>query len=125
MCRFFKYFENRDIAKDVLREKGLKKIRIGVEGTVNYCCPLYHDYSNLSTKGYPTTKEKIRVRANTGRTEVEYNYIQRPYLRMSWEKEEAKSRHVDFTCLKIKTDIAPDAEAATLVSSGPDDASEI
>ena len=33
LCRFFKYFENRDIAKDVLREKGLKKIRIGVEGS--------------------------------------------------------------------------------------------
>lgn len=32
LCRFFKYFENRDIAKDVMREKGLKKIRIGVEG---------------------------------------------------------------------------------------------
>ena len=29
---FFKYFENRDIAKEVLREKGLKKIRIGNEG---------------------------------------------------------------------------------------------
>ena len=29
---FFKYFENRDIAKDILREKGLKKIRIGIEG---------------------------------------------------------------------------------------------
>ena len=31
---FFKYFENRDIAKEVLREKGLKKIRIGNEGIV-------------------------------------------------------------------------------------------
>lgn len=29
---FFKYFENRDIAKDLLRDKGLKKIRIGIEG---------------------------------------------------------------------------------------------
>ena len=48
--RFFKYFENRDIAKEVLREKGLKKIRIGIEG-------------------YPTTKEKVRVRQTTGRTE--------------------------------------------------------
>ena len=35
LCRFFKYFENRDIAKDVLREKGLKKIRIGIEGNLN------------------------------------------------------------------------------------------
>jgi len=30
--RFFKYFENRDIAKEVLRVKGLKKTRIGIEG---------------------------------------------------------------------------------------------
>lgn len=35
LCRFFKYFENRDIAKEVLREKGLKKIRIGIEGAYN------------------------------------------------------------------------------------------
>ena len=51
---------------------------------------------------------------------VVYNYVQRPFLRMSWEKEEAKSRHVDFTCVKIKTDIAPDAEAATLLSGNED-----
>ena len=50
LCRFFKYFENRDIAKEVLREKGLKKIRIGIEG-------------------FPTTKEKVKIRPNTGRTE--------------------------------------------------------
>ncbi|XP_064384225.1 BTB/POZ domain-containing protein 10-like [Halichondria panicea] len=98
---FFKYFENRDIAKEVLREKGLKKIRIGNEG-------------------YPTTKEKVRVRQSTGRTEVVYNYVQRPFIRVSWEKEEAKSRHVDFTTVKIKTDIAPDAEAATLLSGNED-----
>lgn len=49
-----------------------------------------------------------------------YNYVQRPFLRVSWEKEEAKSRHVDFTMVKVKTDIAPDAEAATLVT-GPED----
>ena len=34
---------------------------------------------------------------------------------MSWEKDEAKSRHVDFTCVRIKTDIDPESEAATLV----------
>ena len=51
---------------------------------------------------------------------VVYNYVQRPFLRMSWEKEEAKSRHVDFTCVKVKTDIAPDAEAATLLSGNED-----
>ena len=50
LCRFFKYFENRDIAKDLLREKGLKKIRIGIEG-------------------FPTTKEKVKVRPTTGRME--------------------------------------------------------
>lgn len=50
-----------------------------------------------------------------------YNYIQRPFVRMSWEKEDAKSRHVDFTCVKIKTDIAPDAEAATLMQPGQED----
>ena len=85
LCRFFKYFENRDIAKDVLREKGLKKIRIGIEGTVykstsfspsllSLSLPpslphtLTHS-SSLNYAGYPTTKEKIRVRPNTGRTE--------------------------------------------------------
>jgi len=62
----------------------------------------------------------VRVRPATGRTEVVYNYVQRPFLRMSWEKDEAKSRHVDFTCVKIKTDIAPDAEAATLLSGQED-----
>lgn len=51
---------------------------------------------------------------------VVYNYVQRPFLRMSWEKEEAKSRHVDFTCVNIKTDIAPDAEGATL-AAGPEE----
>lgn len=51
---------------------------------------------------------------------VVYNYVQRPFLRISWEKEEAKSRHVDFTTVKVKTDIAPDAEGATLLS-GPED----
>ena len=30
--RFFKYFDNRDIAKEVLQEKGLKKIKFGIEG---------------------------------------------------------------------------------------------
>ena len=46
---------------------------------------------------------------------VLYNYVQRPFVSMSWEKEEAKSRHVDFTCVRVKTDIDPEAEAATLV----------
>lgn len=32
MYRFFKYIENRDVAKSVLKERGLKKIRLGIEG---------------------------------------------------------------------------------------------
>ena len=79
MYRFFKYIENRDVAKQVLKERGLKKIRLGIEG-------------------YPTYKEKVRKRPG-GRAEVIYNYVQRPFIHMSWEKEEAKSRHVDFQVL--------------------------
>lgn len=83
MYRFFKYIENRDVAKQVLKERGLKKIRLGIEG-------------------YPTYKEKIKKRPG-GRPEVIYNYVQRPFLHMSWEKEEAKSRHVDFQCVRSKS----------------------
>lgn len=83
MYRFFKYIENRDVAKQVMKERGLKKIRLGIEG-------------------YPTYKEKVKKRAG-GRAEVIYNYVQRPFIHMSWEKEEAKSRHVDFQCLKSKS----------------------
>ncbi|KXJ70013.1 hypothetical protein RP20_CCG025147 [Aedes albopictus] len=83
MYRFFKYIENRDVAKQVLKDRGLKKIRLGIEG-------------------YPTYKEKIKKRAS-GRVEVIYNYLQRPFIHMSWEKEEAKSRHVDFQCVKSKS----------------------
>jgi hypothetical protein len=43
MYRFFKYIENRDVAKQVLKERGLKKIRLGIEG-------------------YPTCKERIKLR---------------------------------------------------------------
>ena len=42
---------------------------------------------------------------------VVYNYVQRPFIHMSWEKEEAKSRHVDFQCVKSKS-ITNIAEAA-------------
>ncbi|KAL8573571.1 BTB/POZ domain-containing protein 10 [Nucella lapillus] len=81
--RFFLYIENRTVAKQVLKERGLKKIRLGIEG-------------------YPTYKEKIKRRPG-GRAEVIYSYVQRPFLRMSWEKEEAKSRHVDFQCVRSKS----------------------
>ncbi|XP_014678146.1 PREDICTED: BTB/POZ domain-containing protein 10-like [Priapulus caudatus] len=101
MYRFFKYIENRDVAKIVLKERGLKKIRLGIEG-------------------YPTYKEKVKKRPG-GRPEVIYNYVQRPFIRMSWEKEENKSRHVDFQCVKSKS-ITNLAEAS--VDPGPDQASQ-
>ncbi|KAG7230434.1 hypothetical protein INR49_024543 [Caranx melampygus] len=65
LYRFFKYIENRDVAKSVLKERGLKKIRLGIE-------------------------EKVKKRPG-GRPEVIYNYVQRPFIRMSWEKEEGKA----------------------------------
>nr|CDS34204.1 BTB:POZ domain containing protein 10 [Hymenolepis microstoma] len=83
MYRFLKYIENREIAKQVLIERGLKKIRIGIEG-------------------YPTCKERMKFRVGS-RPEAIYNYVQRPFLRMSWEQEENKSRHVDFQCVKSKS----------------------
>nr|XP_060629137.1 BTB/POZ domain-containing protein KCTD20 isoform X2 [Anolis sagrei ordinatus] len=83
LYRFFKYIENRDVAKAVLKERGLKNIRIGIEG-------------------YPTCKEKVKRRSG-GRSEVIYNYVQRPFIQMSWEKEEGKSRHVDFQCVRSKS----------------------
>ncbi|CAF0805966.1 unnamed protein product [Brachionus calyciflorus] len=91
LYRFFKYIENRDVAKQVLKDRGLKKIRLGIEG-------------------YPTHKEKVRLRPGS-KPEVIYNYVQRPFIHMSWEKEEAKSRHVDFQCVKSKS-ITNLAEAA-------------
>merc|ERR1712203_534259 len=83
--------ENREEAKAVLRERGLKKVKLGIEG-------------------YPTHKERVKKRQG-GRAEVIYNYVQRPFIHMSWEKEEAKSRHVDFQCVKSKS-VTNLAEAA-------------
>ncbi|BFZ09983.1 hypothetical protein BsWGS_13022 [Bradybaena similaris] len=96
LYRFFRYIENRDVAKQVLKDRGLKKICLGIEG-------------------YPTYKEKVKKRPG-GRAEVIYNYVQRPFIRMSWEKEENKSRHVDFQCVKSKsiTNLAAAADEAAL-----------
>jgi BTB/POZ domain-containing protein 10 len=79
------------VSKQVLKDRGLKKLRLGIEG-------------------YPTHKEKVRLRSGS-KPEVVYNYVQRPFIHMSWEKEEAKSRHVDFQCVKSKS-ITNLAEAA-------------
>lgn len=59
-------------------------------------------WEKKSFLGYPTYKEKVKKRPG-GRPEVIYNYVQRPFIRMSWEKEEGKSRHVDFQCVKSKS----------------------
>lgn len=91
LYKFFKYAENRDCAKQVLKERGLKKIRLGMEG-------------------YPTHKEKIKKRFN--KAEVIYNYVQRPFVHCSWEKEEARSRHVDFACPIVKSKSNPSLAAA-------------
>merc|ERR1712109_245244 len=92
MYRFFRYVENREVAKHVLRERGLKKkVKLGIEG-------------------HPTHKEKVKKRPG-GKAEVIYNYVQRPFIHMSWEKEEAKTRHVDFQCVKSKS-VTNLAEAA-------------
>ena len=47
----------------VLRDRGLKKIRLGIEG-------------------YPTYKEKVRKRPGLAKPEVIYNYVQRPFIRL-------------------------------------------
>ncbi|KAK5893992.1 hypothetical protein CesoFtcFv8_010732 [Champsocephalus esox] len=99
LYRFFKYIENRDVAKSVLKDRGLKKIRLGIEG-------------------YPTYKEKVKRRPG-GRPEVIYNYVQRPFIRMSWEKEEGKSRHVDFQCVKSKSSSNLAAAAADIPQDPP------
>uniref|UniRef100_A0A1I8BYR2 BTB_3 domain-containing protein n=1 Tax=Meloidogyne hapla TaxID=6305 RepID=A0A1I8BYR2_MELHA len=91
LYKFFKYAENRDVAKQVLKEREMKKIRLGMEG-------------------YPTHKERIKRRFN--RTEVMYNYVQRPFLHSSWEKEEARSRHVDFACPIVKSKSNPSLASA-------------
>lgn len=49
LYRFFKYIENRDVAKSVLKERGLKKIRLGIEGKT---FSLY--FVNLFWKKNPT-----------------------------------------------------------------------
>ena len=49
-----------------------------------------------------------------------YNYIQRPFIHFSWEKEEARSRHVDFQCppVNLTTNLA-DAASDTDIDQPP------
>ncbi|KAL3309560.1 BTB/POZ domain-containing protein 10 [Cichlidogyrus casuarinus] len=104
MYRFLKYNENREVAKKFLIAKYLKKIRIGIEG-------------------YPTCKERVKYRGH--RPEVIYNYAQRPFIHMSWEHEENKSRHVDFQCVKSKSASDLTALEQVLVGAGTEENSQV
>jgi BTB/POZ domain-containing protein 10 len=108
--RFFRYVENREVAKEVLRERGLKKVKLGIEG---------HPTHKEKVKKRPGGKAEVCEHVQSVRWErlyfrpakVIYNYVQRPFIHMSWEKEENKSRHVDFQCVKSKS-VTNLAEAA-------------
>jgi len=87
-----------------LKERGLKKVKLGIEG-------------------FPTHMEKLKYKSNSLKPEVIYNYIQRPFVHMSWEKEGSKSRHVDFQCVKVKSGGivgAVDEPAALAAADGND-----
>jgi len=81
LLRFLKFYDNRVIAKTTLRTKGLKHVKIGIEG-------------------FPTFAEKIKREQDGTKYEVIYNYEQRPFIKLSWEIEDNKSRHVDFQTVK-------------------------
>ncbi|EGD73312.1 BTB domain containing 10 [Salpingoeca rosetta] len=82
--RFLFSYENRNIARQLLKDKGLKKIKLGIEG-------------------FPTFVERTRIGSNDEKLEVEYFYDQSPFIKASWEKEEHKSRHVDFQYVRTNT----------------------
>eukprot|EP00912_Choanoflagellata_sp_UC4_P002127 UC4_evm1s1349 len=60
LCRFFRSWENRKVAKSLLRDKGLTQVQVGIEG-------------------FPTHAENFRVRSN-GQRDVVYSYEQRPFI---------------------------------------------
>ncbi|MGH0172378.1 UNVERIFIED_CONTAM: hypothetical protein FKN15_002325 [Acipenser sinensis] len=78
--------------------------------------PMGEEYSQR----YPTCKEKVKRRPG-GRSEVIYNYVQRPFIHLSWEKEEGKSRHVDFQCVRSKCvpNVVGGGEGGTPYSHAP------
>lgn len=54
-------------------------------------------------EGYPTCKEKIQCGPEGG-PGVVYTCVQRPFIRVSWEKEEEKSHHGDVQCAQSKSE---------------------
>lgn len=65
----------------------------------------------LGIEGYPLCLDQLKLRAS-GRREVIYDFVQRSFLHMSWEKEESRSRHVDFQCVNKSKSITNLAAAA-------------
>lgn len=186
LFRFLKFHENRASARTVLKEKGFKRIKIGIEGSAHdpvlfpakkralsvvrfvflsvflplprlfaclsisvfppssilslavwssasffafsvsrsrfpFClllednksvkllglsgsrlCPLVILLLMCVALGFPTYAEKIRTGPDGDKLEVVYNYEQRVFIKLSWEREDSKSRHVDFQCVRAR-----------------------
>jgi BTB/POZ domain-containing protein 10 len=83
LVRFLKYHENRRIAVTVMKSRGMKSVKIGVEG-------------------FPTFVQNIRRSEDGTKCEVIYNYEQRPFIKLSWEQEDSKSRHVNFQTVRSR-----------------------
>lgn len=66
LYRFFKYIENRDVAKSVLKERGLKKIRLGIEGKNPFHFLFLHYYTYLVKYAilFYSFKEKVHPKMN-------------------------------------------------------------
>ena len=67
----------------------------------------------LGIEGFPTHIDRIRSRQD-GKLEASYFYVQRPFIRLSWEKEDARSRHVDFQCIRSRSRSAGSLAAAAM-----------
>ena len=149
LSRFLYSYENRNIARQLLKEKGLKRIKLGIEGfptfverkrygpngekfegqtshthsererervcvcTCACVCSCFHSstfclhsvplrsgirYSHLT----PMRSFVLRMCACFP-WPVDYFYDQSPFIKASWEKEDHKSRHVDFQYVRTNT----------------------
>eukprot|EP00732_Lithocolla_globosa_P005213 Lithocolla_globosa_v1_NODE_5241_length_1276_cov_32.660115.p1 type:complete len:286 gc:universal NODE_5241_length_1276_cov_32.660115:1246-389(-) len=73
--RFLLYAENRRLVEEVLMERGLKKVKLGIEAF-----PM--DKQICDPHGIPLSNP--------------YRYEHRPYISCSWEKEDKGNRRVAF-----------------------------
>ena len=76
LYRFFRYVENREVAKMVLRERGLKKVKLGIEG-------------------HPTHKEKLKKRPG-GKAEV------RPIMALLFYRVTKLLGDTDYVDIKMR-----------------------